>query len=167
MSQAGSLSEASDPSVATQYTTDSGIAVPALNNLNIFGGAAVTVSGSGDTIVITSTSGSFTWNTVTSATNPNSLIAENGYIATGSSPVIFVLPAAASVGDIFFIVGYSNLWQLTQNAGQTIYFGSRITTTGVNGSMAATMIKDTIEILCVTANAEFQIINSIGNITVI
>jgi hypothetical protein len=37
------------PSVATQYTTDSGIAVPALNNLNVFGNGGVTTSGSGST----------------------------------------------------------------------------------------------------------------------
>lgn len=44
---------ASTPSVAIQFTTDSGIAVPAANNLNVFGVDGASTSGAGDTITIT------------------------------------------------------------------------------------------------------------------
>jgi hypothetical protein len=77
------------------------------------------------------------------------------------------LPAAANIGDTFEILGYGNLWQLTQNAGQTIFFGSQQTTSGIGGSLTATMIKDRIEVICVTANTEFDVTTSIGNITVV
>ena len=40
------------PSVPLQFTTDSGVAVPALNNLNVFGGTGATTSGAGSTITI-------------------------------------------------------------------------------------------------------------------
>jgi hypothetical protein len=168
MSQAGIASiTRSNPSIPTQFTTDSGIAIPVSNNLNVFGGAGATTSGSGDTITITIVSSGFTWNVVNSAMNPVSLVLENGYIAKGSGIVQFVLPAAASVGDTFFILGYGNLWTLTQNAMQQIFLGSSSTTAGVGGSISATQIKDTVEIVCVTANTEFQIVDSVGNLLIV
>lgn len=109
--------------------------------------------------------GGFTWVVVTSATNPNTLVKAHGYIPKGAGVVTFVLPAAASIGDSFIIAGYGNLWTLTQNAGQTITLGVQTTTGGVGGSITATQVRDTIEVVCVTANTEFQIINGIGNLT--
>jgi hypothetical protein len=124
------------------------------------------VNGPG-TIQISNTSGGFIWNVVISATNPNGLVAENGYIAKGAGVVHFLLPAAANVGDTFQIAGYGNLWVLNQNALQSIFLGNHTTSVGVGGSLTATHIKDTVELVCVTANSEFQVLDSIGNITVI
>lgn len=165
MSQAGLNNVSSMPSVPLQFTTDSGIAVPALNNLNVFGGTGATTSGVGSTITVTVTSSGFAWNVVTSATNPKSLVKENGYISKGAGAVTFVLPATAAVGDMFIIAGYGNLWTLTQNAAQSLTLGMDTTTVGVGGSITATQARDSVSIVCVTANTEFQIINSIGNLT--
>lgn len=167
MSQSGLNNVQSVPSVPLQFTTNAGIVVPAANNVNVLGGMGATTSGSGSTITITVSSAGFTWNVVTSATNPNALVAENGYIPKGAGAVTFVLPATAAVGDSFFIAGYGNLFTVTQNAGQSIRFGSQTTTVGVGGSLTATMVSDTVELLCVTANTEFKVIDSIGNLTVI
>lgn len=55
MSQAGILNLNSvplPPAVATTYTTDSGVAVPVANNLNILGGEGIDTSGSGATVTI-------------------------------------------------------------------------------------------------------------------
>ena len=109
--------------------------------------------------------GGFTWSVVTSATNPNLLVKAHGYIPKGAGQVVFVLPAAAAIGDTFIIAGYGNLWTLTQNAGQTVTLGVQTTTAGVGGSITATQVRDTVEIVCVTTNTEFQIIDSIGNVT--
>lgn len=109
--------------------------------------------------------GGFTWIVVTSATNPNSLVKAHGYIAKGAGSVTFLLPAAAAIGDSFIIAGYGNLWTLTQNAGQSVTLGVSTTTAGVGGSITATQVRDTVELVCVTANTEFQIINGVGNLT--
>lgn len=167
MSQAGLTSVMGTPSVPIQFTTDSGVAVPAANNLNIFGGTGAQTSASGSTVTVTVTAAAFDWNVVTSATNPNSLVAENGYIAKGAGAVTFLLPATAAIGDTFRIVGYGNLWTLTQNAGQTVFIGMDATTGGVGGSLTATNARDVIELLCVTANTEFEVVNVIGNLTIV
>lgn len=134
----------------------------------VSGNVYIKVSGTGTTLWSRIPTGpsSLTWNVVTSATNPNSLLAANGYIPKGAGVVVFILPAAAAVGDTFRIAGYGNLWSLTQNAGQSIFMGNQTTTVGVGGSLTATQVKDTAEIVCVTANTEFHVLSSMGNITV-
>lgn len=55
MSQAGVINLAAGPvppAVPTQFTEDTGIAVPVGNNLNVFGGSGVSTSGSGSTVTI-------------------------------------------------------------------------------------------------------------------
>ena len=112
-------------------------------------------------------SSAFMWSIVTSADNVKTLVKANGYIAKGAGVVQFILPAAAAVGDTFWIKGYGNLWTLAQNAGQSVSLGSLTSTVGVSGSLSATQVKDGIEILCVTANTEFEVIDCIGNPTII
>jgi len=164
MSQAGMNNVQSFPSVPLQFTTDAGIAVAAANNLNVLGGLGASTSGAGSTITVNVTGTGVDWNAVTSATNPNSLVNGNGYIPKGAGVVTFVLPAAAAIGDTFLIAGYGNLWTLTQNAGQSVTLGIQTTTVGVLGSVTASQVRDSIELVCVTANTEFQIINGIGNL---
>ena len=167
MSQAGIVNiVGSTPSIPTSFVSDVGTAVPAANILNVVGGAGVTTTAVGNTLTITFVSSGFTWNVVTSATNPNLLVKENGYIAKGAGVVTFILPAAAAIGDTYIIVGYGNLWTLTQNAGQQIFMGNKTTTLGVGGRLTATQVKDTIAIMCVTANSEFHVLDSMGNILV-
>jgi len=57
-------------------------------------------------------------------------------------------------------------WLLAQNSGQTIYFGSSTTTTGVTGSLASTAQRDGVELVCVTANNDWNVLSVQGNITV-
>ena len=128
-------------------------------------GAGIGILNGSGTITISALTAGFAWNEVTSATNPNSLVKENGYIPKGAPVVTFVLPAAAAQGDCFKIAGYGNLWTLTQNALQSIRLGNQVSTAGVLGAVTATNIKDCIELVCVTANTEFQIVNSVGNLT--
>lgn len=163
MSQASSASVVGTPTIPTQFTTDSGIAVPSAHNLNVLGGPGTNTTGSGSTITITVSGAGFTWNVVTSANNVVTLTKENGYISKGAVQVVFILPLTAAVGDTYRIVGYGNLFKVTQNAGQSIVLGFSTTTAGVAGSVTATSSRDTLEIVCVTANLEFQIIDSTGN----
>lgn len=166
MSQAGGFTKSSslNPAIPTSFVTDSGTAIPALNVLQVLGGTDITTSGAGNTILVTFTGAAgLTWNVVTSANNPVTLVASNAYIAKGASPVNFVLPAGAAIGDSFRIVGYGNLWTLTQNAGQSITIGFVTSTPGVGGSVQATMISDGLELVCVTKNLEFYEIGIQGN----
>jgi len=128
-------------------------------------GAGISITNGSGSISIASTSGGFSWHEITSATNPNSLVAQNGYIAKGAGVVTFVLPASAAVGDTIKIAGYGNLWTLTQNALQSITLGAQMTTIGVGGSITATQVRDSLEMVCVATNTEFQIISSVGNLT--
>jgi hypothetical protein len=164
MSQAGVINVVTNnPAIPTSFVENVGTAVPVANILNIVGGAGITTSGAGNTVTITAVAMGFTWNVLTSATNPNSMVAENGYITKGAGSVVLVLPVAAAIGDTFIIVGYGNLWSLHQNALQSVFFGNMTTTVGAGGSITATGIKDTIELVCVTANTEFHVISSMGN----
>jgi len=130
-------------------------------------GAGIAITNGPGSVVITSTTGGFAWNVITSLTNPNSLVKQNGYIPKGGIQVILALPLTATIGDNFQIAGYGNLWTLRQNAGQSISFGNLTTTIGVGGSITATHIRDTIEIVCVTTNTEFQVVDSVGNLTIV
>lgn len=168
MSQAGIASISnSNPHIPTSFVTDAGTAVPVANVLEILGGTGVTTTGVGNVVTIIVSASGMTWNVITSADNVKQILVENGYITKGGTACILILPPAANIGDTFTIVGYGNLWQVTQNAGQTIFFGSQQTTAGVGGSLTATMIKDRIEVVCVTANTEFEVVSSIGNLTVV
>lgn len=155
---------------AMTITGDSGTDIIPNGPVQFTGGSGITVSTSAapsNVVTITGTGGGFAWITVTSADNPVSLAEQTGYISKGAGAVTFKLPATATVGDMFIIAGYGNLWTLTQNAGQTIYFGSAATTTGVGGSLTATNAHDTLTIVCVTTDVDFHVLSSIGNLTVV
>jgi hypothetical protein len=170
MSQAGILSDQVEPippEVPTEFVTNSGIATPAMNILNVLGSGSITTSASGNTITIAISSIGFTWNTITSADNPKQIVAENAYITSGVSPCVLVLPLTGSVGDSFIVTGSSSLFQITQNANQQIVFGMQTTTTGVGGSITSTGTGDHIMCVCIATNLVWKIIDSMGNLTVV
>jgi hypothetical protein len=170
MSQAGAIVERGTAAgFLVSLTGNSGGTVfgDGAGNINIIGTGAVSVTDNPGThtMTISVSDTGLTWNVVTSGTNPNSLVASNGYIPKGAGVVQFLLPAAAVIGDTFKIAGYGNLWTLGQNALQSVTLGSQTTSVGVLGSITATQVRDSIELICVTANTEFQILNSVGNLT--
>lgn len=170
MSQSGILAvkDANLPTdVATSYDGNTGVAIPLNHVLNVVGSGSTTVTALGNTLTISASTSAFTWNVVTSANNPVTLVPNNGYISKGIGVVNFILPAAASIGDLYWIKGIANLWTLSQNALQNISLGYVTTTAGVGGSISANQVKDSIEILCVTANSGFEVLTSVGNPTIV
>lgn len=168
MSQAGALEQSGGGGGGIdQIDADVGFAVPLAGVINIIGGSGVNTSASGNTVVINVVGSGFTWQVVTSADNPVILAPKNGYITKGLSPVQFQLPASASIGDDYRIVGYSNLWTIAQNANQHITLGIVTTTTGVGGSVTATSVSDSLELVCVTTNLEWVVTDSVGNPTLV
>jgi hypothetical protein len=95
-------------------------------------------------------------------------VANRGYIANKAGALTFTLPAACAVGKTFRFTGINTAtgWKIAQNAGQTIYFGATATTTGAAGYLQSTAIRDSVELVCVVADTDFNVVSSIGNITV-
>jgi len=127
-------------------------------------GTGVSITNAAGSVTINAIGGGFTWSVETLATN---MVANHGYIGNNAAGVTFTLPATASVGDVFKVTGLQASWTIAQNAGQTIYFGNQSTTTGAGGSLTSTNARDVIELVCVVANNDFQVLSSIGNITVV
>lgn len=128
-------------------------------------GDGVTIVNGPGSITISAPGGALNWNVVAVGTN---MAVNNGYITNNAAiPVTLVLPAVAAVGDIIRVTGKAvGGWTITQGAGQTIFFGTASTTTGVAGFLSSTNTRDTVELLCVTANNDFNVLSSIGNVTV-
>lgn len=153
MSQAGPLEAGggSGGSNVTQIDADTGFAVPIAGVINIFGGTGASTTASGNTVTINVTATGFTWNVVTSATNPNQIVASNGYICSGASQVVFLLPLAPNVGDTFKIVSFSSTFKITENGGQSMRIGTQITTLG-SGTVTSNSVGDGVEFVYVGNN---------------
>lgn len=111
--------------------------------------------------------GGIVFSVITAASK--SMISDEGYFANNAGTITFTLPATASVGDKFAVYGMNNNngWTIAQNAGQTIHFGNRNTTTGVGGSISSIRRYDGLLFVCNVANTDFVVIQSIGNMLVV
>jgi len=84
-----------------------------------------------------------------------------------SGTLTLTLPTTAAVGKIIRVSGIQNTWRIAQNASQKIHFGNITTTTGVGGYLENTHARDSVEIVCCVADLEWNVISSIGNITIV
>lgn len=163
---ANSLNLETGDSVAVDYVADAGSAIPAAQTLNILGGAGITTTGAGNTITITASGAAFTWVEVT--TPAQAMATETGYIANDAGLVTLLLPAVAVVGDEVEVTGKgAGGWLIAQNGGQTIFFGAATTTPGPGGSLASTQQRDSVRLVCVTTNNDWNVLSSIGNLAVV
>lgn len=159
--------------VAAKVTTNGQLLIgatasPNIRVGNIVPGAGVTVTnGAGSITIGLSGPSGFSWQVVDSTSNVNPILVSNGYITGGAALTTFLLPAAANIGDMFVVTGLSSLFQIQQNAGQSIIVGNRTSTVGAGGSISSTMVSDSVEIVCVAANTGFKVLSSMGNITVV
>lgn len=127
-------------------------------------GSGVTITNGAGSITIASTGG-FTWNEVTGTSQTMSV--NNGYIANNAGLVTLTLPTLAAVGDAIQVIGKgAGGWRIAQNGGETIHFISSDTTTGVTGRLDSTVRYDCVELVCITANTDWVVCDSAGNITV-
>ena len=129
-------------------------------------GATVTNGAGSITIGLAGPMG-YSWSVITSAGNVNAMLAFNGYITGGVALTTLLLPAAAAIGDMFIVTGLSSLFQIQQNAGQSIILGNQTSTVGVGGSISSTQVSDSVVLVCVTANTTFKVLSSMGNLTVV
>jgi hypothetical protein len=153
--------------LSTITTPDTVVVEPTANNINFLNGTGIAITGSGSDVTFNATAMPFivTWTVITSATH--TLASNQGYFANRGGGVTFTLPATAAVGDVFFIASISSgAWSLQQNAGQSINFGTAVTTTGGGGSLTANNIGDSIFMVCYATNTNFIVISPQGTITV-
>lgn len=153
-------------SIATTFTCDSGTATPSTNNINIIGGGGASTVGSGSTVTINSSGGGITWNEQT-VVGPTSMAVDHGYIANIASPSVvgFTLPLTSILGSIICVIGKgSGGWSIAQNAGQSIREVDSVTTVGVGGSVASSEARANLCMVCVTADTDWIIYSSSGNL---
>jgi hypothetical protein len=100
---------------------------------------------------------------------PVNLLVNRNYVTdNGATLVTFTLPPVAEFGATIEISGKSSGgWLLAQNAGQSINFGNISTTVGVGGSLASSNQYDFVKVVCVVANTTWNVIGSMGMITIV
>lgn len=92
MSQSGVIDIVQNtPSIPTTFVTDSGIAVPVANTLNVLGGAGIATSGSGSTLTISLSGG---------ATAIDSIA-----VQTGTSPVVATVAGLVTINGATVAAG--------------------------------------------------------------
>jgi len=105
------------------------------------------------------------WSVVTA---DQTMAVDNGYLADKSSGTLtLTLPTTSAVGKALRVSGMQNTWRIAQNASQKIHFGKTTTTTGVGGYLENSNAKDSVELVCSVADLEWNVISSIGNITIV
>jgi hypothetical protein len=127
-------------------------------------GDNIVVTNGAGSISVAATPGAITWSSITSN---QSAISGEGYFVTANA-VQVALPASAAVGATFkLVLAGGTSWEITQGAGQQIFFGNQSTTSGAGGSLTSTAQGDTLELVCRVADDEWQVVSAIGNITVV
>ncbi len=137
-----------------------------LGTATITAGTGITVTPGANTITIAASAAGFTWSVITA--NQTAAV-NNGYICNKAGTLALALPASAAVGSIIEVTGINTAtgWQITQASGQQIFFGASSTTSGATGTLTSSAIRDAIRIVCITANTTWQVLSSVGNITVV
>jgi hypothetical protein len=151
---------------AGQIPIGTGIAAPGqqISVGTLTAGSGITINNGAGTITISASGGTgLAW----SAISANQTLAiNNGYFCTGGAALALALPAVSAVGDTIEVyLDGSTSFQITQSAGQTIKFGSQVTTGGVGGSITTTGQGDGLVMVCRTANLRWLITACMGNLT--
>ena len=129
-------------------------------------GSGITVTNGAGTITIANSGlGAFSWTEVTGTTQ--ALSANSGFIANNAALVTLTLPVTCAIGKEISIAGLgAGGWIVAQSANQQIHHLTS-TTIGIGGSLASTARYDTVTLLCVVANLEFNVISYKGTLTVV
>jgi hypothetical protein len=166
MSQAGDISAVSGPvppNVPTQFTTDSGVAVPAANNLNVFGGVGSTTSGSGSTITINVTTTGFDWSE--EASNFNAAVG-HGYFCTAALTVTLPSSVGLAIGQTIIIyVDTASTVTIQANTGEFIQVGLNISTAA--GTATSNTRGSILELVYRPSDLTWHSISSLGSWSVV
>lgn len=130
-------------------------------------GTGIKITNAAGSITVAGVGSGLTWTVVTGTAQAAAV--NNGYIANNVGQVVVTLPGVSAVGDIVSVTGINNAtgWKIAQNAGNQIFFGTSTTTSGTGGSLTSTATRDAVQLICITTNGNWQVLSSIGNITVV
>lgn len=149
------------PTVATQFVTDSGIAIPAANILNVLGGSAtVQTSGSGNTLTITVINDGFLWSdkAISFSASP-----QNGYFCTATLTVSLPSVSIVTGSTIIIYIDTSDPVTIQAGAGQQIEISQ--TLSSVAGTATSTGQGDILEIVYRASDTTWHTISSQGTFT--
>jgi len=132
-------------------------------------GNGISITNASGSITITNTFPSDLWSVTSSPTV--SMSSNSAYLNSYSATTaVFTLPTTAAYGSMIQLANGQTMlaeWSIAQNAGQYIRLGSRVTTTGTGGSISSTNLGDSIYLQCFIANTAWQVIGSVGNLTIV
>lgn len=128
-------------------------------------GTGVAITSASGSITINSTGGGMTWSVVTGSTQ--AMAVNNGYISNYAGQLAYTLPTTSAVGSIIEVSGMNTAagWIISYTTNQQIFYGTSAATL-TSGSLAATNIRDSVKLVCIVANLTWNVLSSVGNITV-
>lgn len=101
-------------------------------------------------------------------TTTQTMVAGNGYTANNAGLVTLTLPATAAYGTEMVVAGKgAGGWRISQLASQILHVTNLDSTTGTGGYIASTARRDSVRLICVVANLEWEVLPTVGNITVV
>jgi hypothetical protein len=105
-----------------------------------------------------------TWSVITA---DQTAVINRGYFANKGTLLTLTLPTTAAVGSVIRVSGMNaGLWRIAQNASEVIHFGKTDTTVGTSGYLESTLARDSVELICCVTDNEWNVVSSIGNITI-
>ena len=140
---------------------------PVFASLTSTGGTIEFTTGAGTLNVESLGAGGITWSIITADLDP--MVVGNGYICNKAGLLTLTLPTTAAAGTVLRVTGMNTDagWKVAQSANQQIHFSGSSTTIGAGGSLASTLKRDSIELVCVVADLEWNITSAVGNITIV
>ena len=128
-------------------------------------GTGISITNGAGSITVNAAGGGLTWSVITGASQ--AMAVNNGYIANRAGTVAFTLPTTSAVGDMVAVTGINTAlgWSIAYTTNQQIFFGAS-TATLTTGSLASTATRDTVFLVCVVQDLTWNVVNSIGNITI-
>jgi len=93
------------------------------------------------------------------------------YVVNAAGNTVMTLPGTAAVGDVIALTNKNatGTFRVAQPASVTIYFDELSTTTGTGGYIQVTNTgaRASVQIICVTANTDWNVTSSIGTFTIV
>lgn len=156
------------PDIETLTGNAGGAVGPTGGNINVVGdGTTIDVTGNPgtSTLTISAIGSAFTWSKITVN---QAFTVNNGFICNKAGLLTLTLPTTTAVGDLFEVTGINTNvgWRIAQNANQQIHFGNTDTTLGAAGYLESNNKYDSVRLVTVVADLEFNVISSIGNPTI-